>query len=74
MKRNVGKADRVIRLIIAAGIVTGYLTGMLSGTALLIAALAGVIMVATGSSGLCPLYSVCGISSAPKSIQKETNA
>ncbi len=76
MNKNLGNADRIIRvfaaIIIAALIGTGALTGV-SGWVLGIFA---VVFVLTSFVGLCPLYLAFGISTAKsKSAERgEKNA
>jgi hypothetical protein len=61
MKKNMGAADRIIRVIIAAIIVTLYFTGILSGTAgIILLVLAGIFLL-TSTISLCPLYGIFGI-------------
>ena len=62
MKRNMGLADRIIRIVVAAVIAILFFTDVLSGvlgTVLLI--LAG-IFVLTSFVSFCPLYAPFGIS------------
>ena len=59
--KNMGNADRIIRVIIAAAIAALYFTGVISGilgTVLII--LAG-IFVLTSLVGVCPLYLPFGL-------------
>ncbi|UKJ06731.1 YgaP family membrane protein [Solitalea lacus] len=70
MKRNMGNADRMIRLIIAAMIVILYFTDFLTGTwSIILLVLAGVF-VTTSAIGFCPLYAPLGINTC--SIAKST--
>ena len=65
MKKNLGKADKVIRLLLAAGIIALYFTHVITGilgTVLLV--LAG-IFVFTSLVNFCPLYRICGMSTCP---------
>lgn len=65
MKKNMGTADRVIRVVIAAIIVTLYYSEMITGTlgiALLV--LAG-IFVLTSLVSFCPLYTLFGLNTCP---------
>lgn len=70
MKKNMGSADRIIRVLIAAIIAVLYFTGTLSGawaTGLLIVA---GIFVLTSFVSFCPLYAPFGIRTCKI---KETN-
>jgi hypothetical protein len=65
MKKNMGTADRVIRLIIAAVIGALYYTGTISGTlGIVLLVLAGVFVL-TSFISFCPLYTPFGLSTCP---------
>lgn len=66
MKINVGKFDKVIRILIAAIISTLYITGILSSTLGVILLLVGGVLLVTALVNFCPLYSLLGINSCPK--------
>lgn len=61
MKKNVGTADRIIRLIVA-GVLAGLFFGnVVSGTlGIVMVVLAGVFTL-TAIVGFCPLYAPFGI-------------
>ena len=62
MKKNMGSADRIIRLIIAAIIGILYYTETISGTfGIVLMVLAGVFVL-TSFISFCPLYAPFGIS------------
>lgn len=56
MKQNMGSADRVIRVLLAAVVALLYLTDQITGTAALVLGLFAVIFIATSAIGFCPLY------------------
>jgi fatty acid desaturase len=61
MKKNMGTADRIIRLIVAALFVVLYFTHIITGTwGIIILILAG-IFVLTSIFAFCPLYFPFGI-------------
>jgi len=61
MKKNMGNADRMIRLSIVIAIVALSYFNIIEGTlANLLLALAGIFLV-TGLLGYCPAYSAFGI-------------
>ena len=61
MKKNMGTADRIIRLIVAALFVVLYFTHVITGTwGIIILILAG-IFVLTSIFAVCPLYIPFGI-------------
>ena len=62
MKKNMGTADRVIRLLVAIGIVVLYLMGSTSGVVAVVLGVAAVVFLATGITGYCPGYVPLGIS------------
>lgn len=61
MKRNMGNADRVIRLIVAALIVALYFSNVLTGTLGIILLVLTGVFVMTSAFGFCPLYAPLGI-------------
>ena len=61
MKKNMGTADRIIRVIIAAVIATLYFTDILTGTlSIILLTLAGVFVL-TSFISYCPLYAPFGL-------------
>ncbi len=66
MKRNMGSADRIIRVIVALIFATLYFTGTVTGTlGIVLVALSGVFLL-TSIVSFCPLYLPLGISTCPK--------
>jgi hypothetical protein len=61
MKKNMGSADRIIRIIIAAVIAYLFYTGTLTGTLGIILLVLAGIFVLTSFIGFCPLYAPFGI-------------
>lgn len=62
MKLNESMIDRVVRVV--AGVVLLYLGlgSVLSGTLGIVADVVGVILIATGAIGFCPIYYALKIS------------
>jgi len=61
MKKNMGNADRIIRLLVVITIVVLYYFDIVNGTwANVLLALAGIFLV-TSLIGFCPAYSAFGI-------------
>ncbi|WP_124981476.1 YgaP family membrane protein [Nonlabens xiamenensis] len=61
MTTNMGSADKIIRIIIAAIIAFLYFTGTISGTlGIILMVLAGVFVI-TSFISFCPLYAPFGI-------------
>ena len=66
MKKNMGSADKIIRVLIAGLIVGLYWSGVLTGTlGIVLLVLAGVFVL-TSFIGFCPLYAPFGISTCKK--------
>jgi len=61
MKKNMGGADRVIRLILAAVFAILYFTEMVTGTLGLVLIALGAIFVLTSLVSFCPLYTLVGL-------------
>lgn len=65
LKPNEGIVDRVIRIILGVILLSlGFLN--LTGTAKIIAEVAGAISLITGLVGFCGLYKILGISTTGK--------
>jgi hypothetical protein len=62
MKRNMGVADRIVRLIIAALIIVLGITGVISGTLLIVLGIVAAAFIITSILGLCPIYLLLRIS------------
>ncbi|QEC66786.1 DUF2892 domain-containing protein [Panacibacter ginsenosidivorans] len=61
MKKNMGKSDRIIRVLIALVIGFLYYNGTIAGTlGIVLLVLAGVFIL-TSLVSFCPLYSIFGI-------------
>lgn len=56
MPKNMGNADKIIRIAIAAIIAGLYLSGILTGTVGIVLLVFAVIFVLTSAVGFCPLY------------------
>lgn len=63
MKKNMGSADRIIRVVIAAIVGVLFFTGVIPGVlGIVLLALAGIFLL-TSLISFCPLYAPFGISS-----------
>jgi len=69
-KKNVGKADTIIRILFAIVIAVLYFTDVISGTLAIVLGVFAMALVITGLLGHCGLYSVFGIRTCPV---KKTN-
>jgi hypothetical protein len=56
MKKNMGAADRVIRVLLAIVIAVLYFTDQISGALAIILGLFAVIFLLTSLISFCPLY------------------
>lgn len=56
MKSNMGVIDRVVRVSLAIAVLVLYLTGLISGLAVIVLGVLAVIWVVTSLIGFCPLY------------------
>ncbi len=66
MKKNMGNADRVIRVILAVVVVGLYYSGILTGTwAVVLLIIAGIFFL-TSLIGYCPLYAPFGLSTCAR--------
>lgn len=65
MKVNMGNADRVIRVLLAAVIAFLFFTNTITGTmGIVLLSLAGVFVL-TSLVSFCPLYTIFGLSTCP---------
>lgn len=65
MKKNMGTADRVIRVIIAAIIAFLYFNGTITGTLGLVLIILAGVFVLTSVISFCPLYALVGVKTCP---------
>ncbi|MCB9183670.1 MAG: DUF2892 domain-containing protein [Flavobacteriales bacterium] len=66
MKANMGSADRILRVIIAAIIAVLYFTGTISGTLGIVLLVLAAVFVLTSLMSFCPLYAPFGFSTCKK--------
>jgi hypothetical protein len=62
MKKNMGNADRLIRLTIAAIFAVLYFTNVIPGTPGIVLVVLASIFVLTSLVSFCPLYAPFGLS------------
>lgn len=65
MKKNMGNADRIVRILIAAVLAGLYFGGIVTGTLGLILVIVAGVFLLTSVIGFCPLYSLIGVNSCP---------
>lgn len=61
MKKNMGSADKIIRILIAAVVGFLYYNGTISGTLGIVLLVFAAVFVLTSLVSFCPLYSLVGI-------------
>ncbi|RFS16528.1 DUF2892 domain-containing protein [Emticicia sp. C21] len=64
--KNLGKIDRMIRIIVALAVVSLYYTDILPGLWGISAAALASIFLITSLVSFCPLYSVIGVNTHNK--------
>jgi uncharacterized membrane protein HdeD (DUF308 family) len=66
MKKNMGMADKVIRIIVAIVIGGLYLGEIVTGTVGIVLLVLAIVFLLTSLVSFCPLYTVFGIKTCPK--------
>ncbi|WP_421808196.1 YgaP family membrane protein [Flagellimonas sp.] len=61
MKKNMGGADRTIRILLALGVGTLYYFNVITGTLAYVLLALAAIFVLTSFISFCPLYTLFGI-------------
>jgi len=64
LKNNVGKVDRIIRVLVGALLIGNVFVGLQHPAGWI-----GLILIVTGLFGACPLYSILGLNT--KSIKEK---
>lgn len=68
MKKNMGSADRMIRIVVAIILAALYFTGTVTGTLGIVLVIIAGVFTLTSVISFCPLYSIVGLSTCP--VQK----
>ncbi|SLN09774.1 hypothetical protein PEL8287_00099 [Roseovarius litorisediminis] len=63
MTKNVGKIDRILRIVVGLALIAGFFMNRDGSYSWLY--LIGIIPLVTGLMGNCALYSILGISTCP---------
>ncbi|MHB0896734.1 MAG: YgaP family membrane protein [Spirochaetales bacterium] len=71
MVKNMGKEDKVIRIVLALVIGLLILTGQLVGWGAVILGILAVVFIGTSVVGTCPIYIPFNISTLKKSEKSE---
>ncbi len=56
IKKNMGTADRIIRILLAGLVGVLYLNGVISGILTIVLLVAAVVFIVTSFVSFCPLY------------------
>ncbi|MAP55062.1 DUF2892 domain-containing protein [Altibacter sp.] len=70
MKKNMGGTDRMLRILIALGILVLYFTNVIEGTLGIILLVLAAVFVITSFVSFCPLYAPFGINTCKKTTLK----
>jgi len=62
MKKNMGNMDKVVRILVALGIIVLYLTHQINGTLAIVGLVLSGVFILTSFMSFCPLYLPFGIS------------
>lgn len=71
MKKNMGLADRILRIAVAAIFVAFYFTKTFTGTLGIILLILGGIFLVTAVISFCPLYTVFGFDTRAAETEEE---
>ena len=66
MKPNMGSADKIIRIVLAALVAILYFTNVITGTVGIILLVVAAVFVLTSLISFCPLYAVFGMNTGKK--------
>ena len=64
--KNIGKTDKIARLVIAAIIIILDFAGILTATLSWVLSIVAIVLAATALIDFCPLYKVLGMSTKEK--------
>ncbi|MFD0762501.1 DUF2892 domain-containing protein [Lutibacter aestuarii] len=67
MKKNIGNADKLLRILFAIAIIVLYYTNVISGMLAIILMTVGIILLVTVLANFCPLYTIFGINTGNSS-------
>jgi hypothetical protein len=66
MKKNMGNADRLIRLVLAAIFATLYFGDFVQGAFGIVLIVLAAMFILTSFISFCPLYTLAGINTCPR--------
>ncbi len=65
MKKNMGNADRLVRILLAVVFAVLYFTKTVEGTFGIVLLVLGAVFLLTSLISFCPLYTLIGINTCP---------
>lgn len=65
MQKNMGTADRIIRIVLAAVVILLYYNKTITGTLGIVLMVLAGIFVLTSLISFCPLYKLAGLNTCP---------
>lgn len=65
MKKNMGNADRTLRIIVAIIFAVLSYTNVVTGTASIVLLVLAAVFVLTSIVSFCPLYAIVGLNTCP---------
>lgn len=68
MKKNLGSADRIIRIVVAITITVLFFTNVITGILGIVLLVLAGIFLATGFISTCPIYLAFGLSTLRKKL------
>jgi len=70
MKKNVGKTDRVVRIILAIILAVLSYSGVVTGTVATVFLVLAAVFVITAVLSFCPIYAIVGLSTCKTSAAR----
>ncbi len=74
MTKNVGNADRVIRIVIGIAALAAFFLGLVEGALGIVALVVAVAMLGTAAMGWCGAYTLFGIKTCPVGEDSQPSA
>lgn len=66
MKVNIGFTDKIIRVLMATLVAGLIVNQMFLGIGAIVLTIIAVVLILTSIAGVCPLYTILGINTTPK--------
>ena len=65
-EKNIGMVDKNTRMVLGSVLIIGSILGLINPPWRYLLLLIGIILLVTGITGTCPLYSILGINTLEK--------